>query len=223
MTIRKQLPPRAYETFPESSSSDAGQGSSETPSTTDTDKSRLSAAQEAQRLGSQGLWADNVFRTPDTTVTPTASTVEQVERGEMGTDPNLYPSDPPPQYTPTDTATSTIPNSPATTRAELVGTTQHFRHPSIPSVPAHDEADEAQSTPDGGYTPSSPLLEEGQSDPSQQDSVRWKQGCGNKRRIFSVKTVRFVIAISICLWLMLPPLFYSHKVNIAPVSGTLSD
>jgi hypothetical protein len=88
MTIRKTFPPRDYETFSSSNASEAGQGSSDTPTTAESDKSRLSAAQEAQRLASQGSWADNVFRSPGTTMTP-PSTVDEEDRQEVQRTPNV--------------------------------------------------------------------------------------------------------------------------------------
>jgi hypothetical protein len=215
MTIRKQLPLRAYDTFPSSTSSEAGQGSSETHPSTGSNKSRLSAAQEAQRLASQGSWADNVFRTPETTATPTASTVDEEDRREMGTDHNEYLSDPPPQYTPTDTTASTIPNSPVTTRAELVGGTQPSRRPPTPPMATSEGADEEQSMP-GAYTPSSPILEQGEPTFFQHDSVKWKGGCKNNHTRRCKKAAWFTFALVACLWLMLPSLSVYHKVFITP-------
>ena len=205
MTIRKQLPLRDYETFPSSTSSEAGQGSSDTPATTDSDKTRYSAAQEAQRLASQGSWADNVFRTPATTLTPSASTVDEDDRRQAQSQMGVYPSDPPPQYTPTDTTASTIPNSPIAARTE-VRSSHHPRRASSPS-PAMGVIEEDSS---------SPLLEQGQgrSILPVDETPRWRDGCtkDNPRRRFK-KTCFFLFALVLCLWLMLPGLFAINKVH----------
>ena len=208
MTIRKQLPLRDYETFPSSTSSEAGQGSSDTPATTASDKTRYSAAQEAQRLASRGSWADNVFRTPATTLTPSASTVDEDDRRQAQSQMGVYPSDPPPQYTPTDTTASTIPNSPVTVRAE-VRSSHHPRRASSPSSAMGVMEEDS----------SSPLLEQGQG-PSilpVNESPRWRDGCKkNDRRGRFKKTCFFLFALVLCLWLMLPGLFAINKVHMNP-------
>ncbi|EXJ92485.1 hypothetical protein A1O3_01037 [Capronia epimyces CBS 606.96] len=111
MTIRKQSPRRKYGTFPQDSASESdgsvGDGDSHTSyHQTDSDKSR-SAAVEAQRLASQGSWADTFAGgTPATIQTPAASTVNgdeatNVQYPHLAQEPDL--SDPPPLYTPSDT------------------------------------------------------------------------------------------------------------------------
>ncbi|EXJ85582.1 hypothetical protein A1O1_05947 [Capronia coronata CBS 617.96] len=108
MTIRKQYPPRDYETSTGDTPSGADRLVDDSPtsySQTDSDKSR-SAAVEAQRLASQGSWADTFTGgTPATNQTPAASTVDGDERNLQfplhSQEPD--PSDPPPLYTPSDT------------------------------------------------------------------------------------------------------------------------
>jgi hypothetical protein len=214
MTIRKSFPPRDYETFPSSNNSEAGQGSSQTPASTDSDKTRLSAAHEAQRLASQGSWADNVFQTPGANLTPTTSTMGEQDRSGSQNDPNEYPSDPPPLYTPTDTTASTVPTSPVTARAEPVGTSQPPRRPSTPTLVTNEEVDEEQPR-SGAYTPSSPLLERGEPNFFQHDSIRWKDGCKNYGMRRCKRAAWFTFALVACLWLMLPSLFYD-KVPTLP-------
>ncbi len=206
MTIRKQLPLRDYDTFPSSTSSEVGQGSSDTPATRDSDKTRYSVAQEAQRLASQGSWADTVFRTPAATLTPSASTVDEDDRrltqSHMGEDP----SDPPPQYTPTDTTGSTIPSSPVAARAE-VRSSHRPRCASSPS-PTMGVVQEDSS---------SPLLEHGRGRLvlPVDESPRWSDGCKkNERMRRCKKTCFFAFALVLCLWLMLPGLFAMNKVHI---------
>ncbi|KAK4935149.1 hypothetical protein LTR10_023740 [Elasticomyces elasticus] len=113
MVLRKQYPSRDYETFSEDTEG-------QTPRTSD--KSR-SAAAEAQRLGSMGSWADNFAgNTPATNLTPTASTVDGNEVRDVPYPQGVHeldPSDPPPQYTPSDSTavqTPTTPSSPLTSR-----------------------------------------------------------------------------------------------------------
>ncbi|KAK5236310.1 hypothetical protein LTR99_007636 [Exophiala xenobiotica] len=114
MTVRKQYPPRNYETFPE-------EGASESQTSSGSDKSRTAAA-EAQRLGSLGSWADNFAgETPATNRTPTASTVDgdevrNVQYPQLSQEPD--PSDPPPVYTPSDTTASRPPTEPASPVAQ---------------------------------------------------------------------------------------------------------
>ncbi|KAK5248835.1 hypothetical protein LTR40_011699, partial [Exophiala xenobiotica] len=114
MTVRKQYPPRNYETFPE-------EGASESQTSSGSDKSRTAAA-EAQRLGSLGSWADNFAgQTPATNRTPTASTVDgdevrNVQYPQLSQEPD--PSDPPPVYTPSDTTASRPPTEPASPVAQ---------------------------------------------------------------------------------------------------------
>ena len=215
MVLRKQLPPREYDTFNSSNASEAGQGSSETTVSTKTDKSGLSAAHEAQRLASQGSWADNIFHTPGTIATPTASTVDGEERREplnvMG-----YPSDPPPQYTPTDTTANTAPNSPTTTRAEPVGTSPHPRRPSTSLPTGHEDAEEDQATAES-HSPSSPLLERGDQhdDCYPQDPMRWRGDC-KKHRMHRCKRIAwFTFAFILCMWIMIPSIFALSKVLLS--------
>ncbi|KIW88749.1 uncharacterized protein Z519_10796 [Cladophialophora bantiana CBS 173.52] len=104
MTIRKQYPPRSYETFPDDNDDSITQSPTSYQRGGDADKSR-SAAAEAQRLGSQGSWADNFAGgTPATNRTPTASAVDGDEVRDLRYPPHLSsdgdPSDPPPVYTP---------------------------------------------------------------------------------------------------------------------------
>ncbi|EXJ54997.1 uncharacterized protein A1O5_12736 [Cladophialophora psammophila CBS 110553] len=104
MTIRKQYPSRNYETFPDDNDDSNTQSPTSYQRGGDADKSR-SAAAEAQRLGSQGSWADNFAGgTPATNRTPTASTVDGDEVRDLRYPPHLSsdgdPSDPPPVYTP---------------------------------------------------------------------------------------------------------------------------
>ncbi|KIX06208.1 uncharacterized protein Z518_04183 [Rhinocladiella mackenziei CBS 650.93] len=122
MTIHKQYPPRNYETFPEDTPSDSLTQSPASYHRGDADKTR-SAAAEAQRLGSQGSWADNFAGgTPATNRTPTASTVDgdevrDVQYPHLPQEPD--PSDPPPVYTPSDT-TQAHSQSPATAASPVV-------------------------------------------------------------------------------------------------------
>ncbi|KAK7894873.1 hypothetical protein LTR67_005612 [Exophiala xenobiotica] len=130
MTVRKQYPPRNYETFPE-------EGASESQTSSGSDKSRTAAA-EAQRLGSLGSWADNFAgETPATNRTPTASTVDgdevrNVQYPQLSQEPD--PSDPPPVYTPSDTTASRPPTEPASPVAQR-------------SVPAQPETDDRKQFP----------------------------------------------------------------------------
>lgn len=129
MTIRKQYTPRNYETFADDdTSSPASQQA-------DSDKSR-SAAVEAQRLGSQGSWADNLGGgTPATTMTPAASTVDADEVREV-----QYPRrpnelfDPPPVYTPSDT-TNPHSQSPAAPASPVVSRSAPAPPPEPVSAP----------------------------------------------------------------------------------------
>ncbi|RMZ91832.1 hypothetical protein DV736_g935, partial [Chaetothyriales sp. CBS 134916] len=93
------LPPRNYDTF-EGSASDVATQSGTHNSASDS-KSR-SAAEEAQRLASQGSWADSYINgTPIADATPASSTVDEMEDLEAG---NAHdPADPPPEYTPVAT------------------------------------------------------------------------------------------------------------------------
>jgi hypothetical protein len=205
MTVRKQLPLREYDTFSSSASSHDGQGSSETGTTTDSDKSRLSAAHEAQRLASQGSWADNVFHTPGTTLTP-PSTVDEEEQSNMGRPEEMY-SDPPPEYTPSDTAASTIPNSPAAQRSVPVRSGSSLPSPlhaprRRTSTPLLEDG-EGDDTNDSA--PTSPLLErDGQS--SHHEPVRWERAPKKERVRRFRRLAWFTIALSLCLWLMIPSL-----------------
>jgi len=113
MVLRKQYPSRDYDTFSEDAEGQTLRSS---------DKSR-SAAAEAQRLGSMGSWADNFAgNTPATNLTPTASTVDGNEVRDIPYPQHAHeldPSDPPPQYTPSDSTaahTPTTPSSPLATR-----------------------------------------------------------------------------------------------------------
>ncbi|KAJ9496903.1 hypothetical protein H2202_007680 [Exophiala xenobiotica] len=130
MTVRKQYPPRNYETFPE-------EGASESQTSSGSDKSRTAAA-EAQRLGSLGSWADNFAgETPATNRTSTASTVDgdevrNVQYPQLSQEPD--PSDPPPVYTPSDTTASRPPTEPASPVAQR-------------SVPAQPETDDRKQFP----------------------------------------------------------------------------
>jgi hypothetical protein len=223
MTIRKTFPPRDYETFSSSNASEAGQGSSDTPTTAESDKSRLSAAQEAQRLASQGSWADNVFRSPGTTMTP-PSTVDEEDRQEVQRTPNEYLSDPPPQYTPTDTTANTMPSSPVTVRAELVGGAQTPQHASSLPPTTEEEEEEDQPMP-GAYSSSSPLLERADREPGfiGWDQAKWHSGCKTSRGRRFKKTCAFALALLACLWLMLPSLWVYNKVLITLHKSTVTD
>ncbi|KAH0844149.1 hypothetical protein FOPE_08744 [Fonsecaea pedrosoi] len=103
MTIRKKNPSRNYETFQDDPDDSIRQSPTSYHQGGDADKSR-SAAAEAQRLGSQGSWADNFTGgTPATNRTPEASTVDGDEvrdtrYSHLSSDED--PSDPPPIYTP---------------------------------------------------------------------------------------------------------------------------
>lgn len=152
MTIRKQYPPRSYETFSEEGA--ASESASHTPSSSD--KSR-SAAAEAQRLASAGSWADNFAgETPATNRTPTASTVDGEESRDVQypqLSQEIDPSDPPPMYTPSDTTQSQPPTtsaSPNVQRAvpaqpEIVSAPSTLGSPSISHVqrPFRDDEDGA--------------------------------------------------------------------------------
>ena len=215
MTVRKQFPPRDYETFASSNASEVGQGTSETPSTTDSDKTsttRYSAAQEAQRLA-QGSWADNVFRTPATTATPAASTIGEEDMGRAQNVVQEDPSDPPPIYTPTDTAASTIPSSPTAVRSQPVGLSHTTQRPSSPAPATRTETDEEQMA--GDYSPSSPLLGQGRRPPNFLEGhlATWKEGRKNERAHRRKKIAWFIFAVLICLWLMVPSLFMIGKVH----------
>ncbi|KIW50055.1 hypothetical protein, variant [Exophiala xenobiotica] len=137
MTVRKQYPPRNYETFPE-------EGASESQRSSSSDKSRTAAA-EAQRLGSLGSWADNFAgETPATNRTPTASTVDgdevrNVQYPQLSQE--LDPSDPPPVYTPSDTTQSRPPTEPASPVVQR-------------SVPVQPETDDRKQFPNFGPQPS---------------------------------------------------------------------
>lgn len=117
MTKHKQYPPRSYETFPDHPDESLTRSPASYQRGGDTDKSR-SAAAEAQRLGSQGSWADNLMGggTPATNRTPAASTVDgdearDVRYPNVSREPDL--SDPPPVYTPS-ASTQANSQSPAT-------------------------------------------------------------------------------------------------------------
>lgn len=141
MTIRKEYPPRNYETFPESDeASDAANSQSRTQYNQggDADKSR-SAAAEAQRLASQGSWADNFAGgTPATNQTPAASTIDGDEVRSVGY-PHLQqdadPSDPPPVYTPS--ASTQTPPSPVAARSVPAPGSEPVSAPVSVSSPSH--------------------------------------------------------------------------------------
>ncbi|KAJ9617523.1 hypothetical protein H2204_013709 [Knufia peltigerae] len=141
MTIRKQYPPRSYETFSEEGA--ASESASHTPSSSD--KSR-SAAAEAQRLASAGSWADNFAgETPATNRTPTASTVDGEESRDVHypqLSQEIDPSDPPPMYTPSDTTQSQPPTTSASPNVQR-------------AVPAQPEIDNKRQFPVFSPEPSS--------------------------------------------------------------------
>ncbi|KIW35057.1 uncharacterized protein PV07_01781 [Cladophialophora immunda] len=127
MTIRKQYPSRNYETFHDDADDSITQSPTSYQRGGDADKSR-SAAAEAQRLGSQGSWADNFAGgTPATNQTPAASTVDGDEVRDIRY-PHLSsdgdPSDPPPVYTPSASTqvgsqSPAAPASPVAARSNL--------------------------------------------------------------------------------------------------------
>ena len=208
MTIRKTNPPRSYETF-SSNSSDAGAATPQTSTSSGT-KSR-SAAEEAQRLASQGSWGDNYINgTPITNATPAASTVDETE-DRYGDRRN----DPPPQYTPTDTVhTASLPSSPTAARQppEPVRQTSSPSQSSPPPVAGPDADHEEDQPMPGAYTPSSPLLESGEPTYSY-NNLRWsKDTCKSHRYRRCKKACWFTFALALCLWLMLPVLWNCDKV-----------
>lgn len=130
MTIHKQYPPRDYETFADDTPAESDRLVANPPTSisqqqSDSDKSR-SAAFEAQRLASQGSWADTFVGgsgTPATNPTPAASTVDDCEEARKAQYSSSHSHilqepndtlDPPPIYTPSDTTVS----SPLMARSE---------------------------------------------------------------------------------------------------------
>ncbi|OAL26233.1 hypothetical protein AYO22_04411 [Fonsecaea multimorphosa] len=128
MTIRKQYPARNYETFHDDADDSVTQSPTSYRRGGDDDKTR-SAAAEAQRLGSQGSWADNFAGgTPATNQTPAASTVDGDEVRDLRYQhfsSEGDPSDPPPVYTPSAStqvgslSPAAAPASPVAARSNL--------------------------------------------------------------------------------------------------------
>ncbi|KAL2425968.1 hypothetical protein ABEF95_008104 [Exophiala dermatitidis] len=150
MTKHKQYPPRDYETFTDETPTEpdrlvADPLTSISQQQSDSDKSR-SAAFEAQRLASQGSWADTFVGgsgTPATNPTPAASTVDDGEEARKAQYSSLHSHilqepndtlDPPPIYTPSDTTVS----SPLMARSEP------------PPLPMPAYAYEPEQKPQGG-------------------------------------------------------------------------
>ena len=219
MTIRKKVPPRSYETFPDNASG-AGAATPHSRTTSDSHKT-LSAAEEAQRLATQGSWGDNYLAgTPITNATPAASTADETE--DRYGDPR-YPADPPPEYTPTDaTQSPTSLPSPTVARQQV----EPVRQPSSPSRPsspptAQPEATQVEDQPmPGTYTPSSPLLESGQPRYHYND-VEWSRAkCKSHRYRRCKKACWFTFALALCLWLMLPALLTHDKVILPFIDHT---
>jgi hypothetical protein len=221
MTIRKSFSTRRYETFPSSNSSEVDQGSSNTSTTNTSNKTGLSVGQEAQRLATQGSWADNVFESSDNNLTPSSSTMGQQDHVDAHKPMIDDPSDPPPLYTPTDTTVNTIPNSPVAVRSELVGHSHHSRHSSLSSSHAEDQSEESEAV-GGACTPSSPLLEQGQRERLPfHDEVRrcYRGSCKKGARIHHCKRATwFTLALLACLWLMIPSLLASNGVPFTPTA-----
>jgi hypothetical protein len=220
MTLRKSCPTRRYETFPSSNSSEVGQGSSNTSTTNTSNKSGLSVGQEAQRLATQGSWADNVFdSSSNDNFTPSSSTMGQDELVDTRQPMVDDPSDPPPIYRPTDTTVNTIPNSPVAVRSELVGHSHHSRHSSLSPSHVDDQAEESEAVA-GACTPSSPLLEQGQREriPFHDEARRFSRGdCKKGARSSRCKGATwFTLALLACLWLMIPSLMANDGVPLAP-------
>ncbi|KPI36863.1 uncharacterized protein AB675_11842 [Cyphellophora attinorum] len=218
MTLKKKVVgerSRSYDTFEESSSSAVqnNPSSSQKP-----DKSKL-AGEEAQNLAtSQSFWRDEDETLPRQ---PTSSRpgrmghpAELEARGPYQDDPN----DPPPIYTPSDSvATPLTPSSPVAARAQPHPQSQpQVGDPSSPTSPTHPttpyEDSPRPSTEENESYARSTLLEL-----AQQRSNRHprRRGCGGplnalsehrkdrERRRFR-KICWFTLALSLCLWFMIP-------------------
>ncbi|OAP59205.1 hypothetical protein AYL99_06503 [Fonsecaea erecta] len=147
MTIRKQYPARSYDTFHDDRDDSVTQSPTSYRRGGDDDKSR-SAAAEAQRLGSQGSWADNFAGgTPATNPTPAASTVDGDEVRDIRY-PHISsdgdPSDPPPVYTPSASTqvgaqSPAAPASPVAARSNLSPVPElrgaHRPRPTLSAIP----------------------------------------------------------------------------------------
>lgn len=208
MTIRKTFPSRSYETFASENGSDAGATTPHSNATSDSQKTG-SAAQEAQRLATQGSWGDNYINgTPLTNATPTVSTVDEQE-DRYGDRTN--PPDPPPMYTPTATSpVSPMRSSPVATRSE-VDPVRHLSstHPSLPNA-EHDVAHDDDDPPiPGAYTASSPLLEQQTS--YRPNDLGWCKTKHPRQRFRGA--CWFIFALALCLWLMLPILCSRDKAD----------
>ncbi|OAL40058.1 hypothetical protein AYO20_00476 [Fonsecaea nubica] len=138
MTIRKKNPSRSYETFQDDPDDSIRQSPTSYHQGGDADKSR-SAAAEAQRLGSQGSWADNFTGgTPTTNRTPEASTVDGDEVRDTGyshLSSDEDPSDPPPIYTPS-ASTQVGSQSPAAPASPVAARSNPSSVPEPVSAPA---------------------------------------------------------------------------------------
>ena len=194
MTLKKKPIPRSYETF--SSSSEPSDNSR----TSNSDKTRISAGIEAQRLASQGLWSDNyINRTPLANASEMGTEAEAFSRDED-------PADPPPIYTPSETTASTPP-SPVVARSQPQPVREPRSSPEDVAYPAIPEEPQEEVPSSDPYA-SSPLLERAQPEPDVQPrrcSRRGNGQCKDRRRRFR-RVFWFSCALALCLWLMLPAL-----------------
>ncbi|KIW78227.1 hypothetical protein Z517_08061 [Fonsecaea pedrosoi CBS 271.37] len=169
MTIRKKNPSRNYETFQDDPDDSIRQSPTSYHQGGDADKSR-SAAAEAQRLGSQGSWADNFTGgTPATNRTPEASTVDGDEvrdtrYSHLSSDED--PSDPPPIYTPS-ASTQVGSQSPAAPASPVAARSTPSSVPEPVSAPATASS---SSNPQSCPCPSQSNDEEEGSLASESDS-----------------------------------------------------
>jgi len=230
MTLRKQLqgsdPSEAGRAHP-------GDRAGPYDSSRDIDKSR-SAAEEAQRLASQGSWADHYVRgTPATSMTPAASTIDE-EENQYGEYPSAEdPLDPPPIYTPSDTSASqslppASPGAPTSSVEAAVVGSPTSRAPHVPSdSPGRTNLADARPQ-DTTVMPESfpPWFVGRQTGPEKFGPPpwgyrgrwrrqRWHQDPSRRERVHrSRRACCFLIALLVCLWLLVPGLFeYRAKVR----------
>ena len=154
-------------------------------------------------------------RAPSTTLTPTASTVDESEDMYTGNERRAYP-DPPPLYTPSATTDSSVaPSSPVAARAspDHVGrpTSSPVGPSSTPSAPHQQQAEEEQTSPAMGREDTT-LLE---SDTLPPPDTRWTLNSKRQRFHRLKKACWFSAAIALCLWLMIPYLLNCDKVTFS--------